>query len=394
MNVSKAKRIEKNIYQRGLNTYQVKMRDGVGGWHIQTFFDARSDASALQKARDFRDLKRVSKNNDTDFQRIEGSALNKRGSSITLGDLLTQYKKEITVSKGDVRTESLRIDMLLRLPISKLPANRVDGEILRDQLESMTFRNEGKKPISDSTKVRYQTLISHVYNIARRKWRHKLDNPVKDMERFQNDPGRNRRLVSGEFEYLYDALLTNVSNANVEMRPIFLLALGTGCRESENITHDWSDFDWEHNSFHISGSRTKNGEARSVPIFQQRAVDCLKKLHKDKGEPKHGLLFKTSQSALIQAFTRAVIRARKKYLSDCKAKDIKPSETYLTNLTFHDLRHEAASYLFEATDLKDLEIMQILGHKDLQTTKRYAHLRSKSLGKRILQNHEQKSTRG
>jgi|GEM_PF-2348992 len=384
MAISKTIRIEKNIYQRGLNTYQVKMRDGIGGWHIQTFFDPKSDSAALQKARDFRDLKRVSKNNDADFQRIEGSALNKRGSSITLGELLTQYKKEITVTKSDIRTESLRIDMLLRLPISKLPASRVDGEILRDQLASMTFRNEGKKPISNSTRVRYQTLVSHVYNIAKRKWRHKLDNPVRDMEKFQNDPGRNRRLVSGEFEYLYDALLANASSANVEMRPIFLLALGTGCRESENITHDWADVDWEHFSFHIHGKRAKNGEARSVPIFQQRAIDCLIKLHKDTGEPKHGPIFKTTQSALIQAFTRAVKRARKQYLADCRTKDVPPSATFLTDLTFHDLRHEAASYLFEATDLKDLEIMQILGHKDLQTTKRYAHLRSKSLGKKIL----------
>jgi len=356
----------------------------MGGWHIQTFFDPRSDSAALQKARDFRDLKRVSKNNDADYQRIEGSSLNKRGSSITLADLLTQYKKEITVTKKDVRTESLRIDMLLRLPISKLPANRIDGKILRDQLSRMTHRNEGKKPISDSTRVRYQTLVSHVYNIAKRKWRHKLDNPVSDMEKFQNDPGRNRRLVAGEFEYLYDALLATASSANVEMRPIFLLALGTGCRESENITHDWSDVDWQHFSFHIHGNRTKNGEDRSVPIFQQRAIDCLIKLHKDKGEPKHGPIFKTTQSALIQAFTRAVKRARKQYLADCTAKDTKPSPTFLTDLTFHDLRHEAASYLFEATDLKDLEIMQILGHKDLQTTKRYAHLRSKSLGKKIL----------
>lgn len=360
------------------------MRDGIGGWHIQTFFDPLSDPAALQKARDFRDLKRISKSHDTDFQRIEGSALNKRGSSILLGELLTQYKKEITPTKGDIRTESLRIDMLLRLPISKLPAGRIDGQVLRDQLASMTFRNEGKKPISDSTKVRYQTLISHVYNIARKKWRHKLENPVKDMDKFTNDPGRNRRLIEGEFEYLYEALLTKVGNANVELRPIFLLALGTGCRESENISHDWSDLDWDHFSFHIDGKRAKNGEARSVPIFQQRAIDCLKKLHKDKGKPKHGPIFRTTQSALIQAFTRAVIRARKKYLADCETKKIKPSPTFLVDLTFHDLRHEAASFLFESTDLKDLEIMQILGHKDLQTTKRYAHLRSKSLGKKIL----------
>ncbi len=377
-------RVEKNIYKRGEHTYQVKMRNGLGGWHIQTFFDPRSDSAALQKARDFRDLKRVSKNTDADYQRIEGSALNKRGSSITLGDLLEQYKKEITVTKKDVRTESLRIDMLLRLPISKLPANRIDGEILRDQLASMTYRNEGKKAISDSTRVRYQTLVSHVYNIAKRKWRHKLDNPVVDMEKFQNDPGRNRRLIAGEFEYLFDALLTNKANANEEMQSIFLIALGTGLRENEILTARWENVDWVHHSLTITADLAKNGEERSVPIFKQNAIDALTMIHQTQKEPKHGLIFKTSQSGLIQSFKRAVKRARRQYISDCSKKDITPSATFLNDLTFHDLRHEAASYLFESTDLKDLEIMQILGHKDLQTTKRYAHLRSKSLGKKIL----------
>lgn len=384
MNNNKAIRVEKNIYNRGLHTYQVKMRDGLGGWHIQTFFDAKSDSAALQKARDYRDLKRVSKNNDTDYQRIEGSALNKRGTTTTLGELLKQYKKEITVTKKDTRTESLRIDMLLRLPISDMPANRVDGEVLRKQLDSMTFRNEGKKPISDSTKVRYQCLISHVYNIAKKKWRHKLENPVRDMQKFTNVAGRERRLINGEFEYLYNSLLSNFSEANTEIRPIFLIALGTGAREKEILTCKWEDVDWVHHSILITSDRAKNGTERSAPIFKQNSIDALTKIHKDQGEPKHGPVFKTTQSALIQAFTRAVKRARKQYLADCSTKDVTPSSTFLTDLTFHDLRHEAASYLFEATDLKDLEIMQILGHKDMQTTKRYAHLRSKSLGKKIL----------
>lgn len=45
----------------------------------------------------------------------------------------------------------------------------------------------------------------------------------------------------------------------------------------------------------------------------------------------------------------------------------------ITNFRFHDLRHSRASYLaMEGCSL--LEIAEVLGHKSVQTTKRYAHL--------------------
>lgn len=381
MDKSKTIRVEKNIYNRGPHTYQVKMRDGFNGWIIQTFFDVKSDSVALQKARDFRDLKRISKNNDQDYKRIEASSANKRILSITFGDLLRQYKNEVTVNKKDVRTEGLRIDMLLRLPIAKLPANRVDGDVVRKQLLQMTFRNQGKKPISDSTKVRYQALISHVYKVARTRWRHSLDNPIQDTEKFTNNKGRDRRLYSDEYEYIRKQL----ENSNPELKIIFILALASGMRQSEIINISWEDIDWEHNSILVDREMAKNGLERTIPIFKQEAIDVLKKFHINSDKPKHGNIFTMSQNAVIQGFRKAIERARGLYVDECLTLEVKPSAKFLINLKFHDLRHEAASYLFENTDLKDLEIMAILGHQDLQTTKRYAHLRSKSLGKKIIE---------
>ena len=377
-------RVEKNIYLRGPNTYQVKMRDGLRGWFTQSFFDPKSDSAALQKARDFKELKRISKSNDDDFKRIEGSSLNKRISTTTFGDLLNQYKKEITPTKKDTRTECLRIDMLLRLPIATLPANRIDGEVVRKQLLKMTYRNEGKKPISDSTKVRYQALISHVYKTARTVWRHKLLNPVEDMQKFTNGQGRDRRLLTGEYDYLIRNLTSNTRAANKELKLIFMLALGTGMREDEILTTKWEDVDWTHHSITVTRDRAKNGRERAVPIFKEDAIQELSTLHSKLNKPKHGSVFATSQGGLIQAFKKAVVRARDAYERDCIKEEKKPNENFLVNLTFHDLRHEAASFLFENSELRDLEIMQILGHQDLQTTKRYAHLKSKQLGKKII----------
>src|SRR5215831_4253490 len=45
----------------------------------------------------------------------------------------------------------------------------------------------------------------------------------------------------------------------------------------------------------------------------------------------------------------------------------------ITNFRFHDLRHSAASYMAMGGATL-LEIAEVLGHKTLQMTKRYAHL--------------------
>jgi integrase len=55
----------------------------------------------------------------------------------------------------------------------------------------------------------------------------------------------------------------------------------------------------------------------------------------------------------------------------------------IADLHFHDLRHEATSRLFENTDLRDVEIASITGHKTMEMLKRYAHLRSAQLATRL-----------
>ena len=54
----------------------------------------------------------------------------------------------------------------------------------------------------------------------------------------------------------------------------------------------------------------------------------------------------------------------------------------ITGLTFHDLRHEATSRLFEK-GLNPMEVAAVTGHKTLQTLKRYTHLRAEDLVHRL-----------
>jgi integrase len=50
----------------------------------------------------------------------------------------------------------------------------------------------------------------------------------------------------------------------------------------------------------------------------------------------------------------------------------------ITNLRFHDLRHEATSRFVEA-GLSDQQVSAITGHKSMQILKRYTHLRNEDL---------------
>ena len=53
------------------------------------------------------------------------------------------------------------------------------------------------------------------------------------------------------------------------------------------------------------------------------------------------------------------------------------------DLKIHDLRHEGISWLFENTNLTDIQISKMTGHLELDTLKRYAKLRPSSIGERL-----------
>ncbi|MGI0135320.1 MAG: tyrosine-type recombinase/integrase, partial [Candidatus Micrarchaeaceae archaeon] len=99
---------------------------------------------------------------------------------------------------------------------------------------------------------------------------------------------------------------------------------------------------------------------RTVPL-SPAALDVLKSL------PRriNGSVFGLSSNAISMAWKRTVKKAN------------------IRGLTFHDLRHEAISRLFEDTNLDMMEIRAISGHKTLQMLARYTHLRTHRLADRL-----------
>jgi len=133
---------------------------------------------------------------------------------------------------------------------------------------------------------------------------------------------------------------------------IRLLAL-TGCRENEILSLRWNDVDFERG--HLRLDDTKTG--KSVRPLGQSAAAVLASLVRIEGNPYvlPGLKAK-GHLVEIKRVWYAVRHAAK-----------------LRELRLHDLRHSFAS-VPAASGESLLVVRSLLGHKNVATTERYAHL--------------------
>lgn len=133
---------------------------------------------------------------------------------------------------------------------------------------------------------------------------------------------------------------------------LVLMALTTGARKGELLGLRWADIDLDRAVATLR--MTKAGTPRVLPLvpnvvaelrrFEAGAKACVFASPRDSSRPF------AIGGRFIEALRVAKIRGA----------------------TFHSLRHSTASYLAQS-GASLLEIAEVLGHRQLQTTKRYAH---------------------
>lgn len=212
-----------------------------------------------------------------------------------------------------------------------------------------------KKPIAPATINRYHAALAAVitWAIKRRIAPKGYVHPCRTIERKTENNERVRFLSDDERGRLLEA-------CRVSRWPLLyllvLLALTTGARKGELLALRWQDIDLERNVAHCS--RSKNGDRKALPLVP--AVASM--LQALQGKP--GALLFSSPRHPDQAF------AFEGAWADALA------EAKIRNFRFHDLRHSCASML-AASGATLLEIADVLGHRQLQMTKRYSHLTTK-----------------
>ena len=181
------------------------------------------------------------------------------------------------------------------------------------------------------------------------------ENPVKRVRRPPSPKSRNRRLVADEAQRLVEAC---ADARNPFLLPAVILAIETAMRQGELISLNWKHINLKKRTAFLPD--TKNGESRGVPL-STTAADILRSLPRSINDQ---VFPGVTGEAVKRAFIRACRRA------------------HIEDFHFHDLRHEATSRLFEK-GLNAIEVASITGHKTLQMLKRYTHLRTEDLVKKL-----------
>ena len=258
---------------------------------------------------------------------------------LSLNDLITKYKNEITPSKKGNEVEHRRLRRLLReKDIMKIPLVRITPPTLA------SFRD---RRLKDGVRTcQYDlVLIRHAWNIACIEWGWNLGkNPVEKIRMPKNNPPRERRLRSGE----YDRLKKASHGTKVwYLWPIIDFAIETGMRRSEILGMKWENIGIDKQRVLLP--LTKNGSSRWVPLTK------LAKVILDQAPRTTDRVFPITDVALRQSWERLRNRAN------------------LINFTFHDLRHEAISRMFEK-GLNVPEVASISGHKTASQLFRYVQV--------------------
>jgi integrase len=137
------------------------------------------------------------------------------------------------------------------------------------------------------------------------------------------------------------------------LEPLVRLALNTACRRGELLKLQWGSVDLEGGYFTVvkqgKGSNKANKQRRV--ILNDDALDVLRRWKKQTGG--HGRVFDIDSPR--RAWLALLKRAK------------------IEEFRFHDLRHDAASQLvMNNVDL--YTVSKVLGHANVATTQKYAHL--------------------
>ena len=203
--------------------------------------------------------------------------------------------------------------------------------------------------LSNATVNRYKSALSVVFSFACRQYE-LPDNPVLHIPSKTENNTKVRYLSNAERGSLFNACKHSTWN---RLYLLVLIAITTGARRGELLNLKWPDLNFDINIAYIENS--KNGQPRALPLTK----DTLKELSKYE-QNKNSLIFCSSVDT-TKPF--CFDKSWKKALEQAGIQDFR----------FHDLRHTTASYLAQS-GASLLEIAEVLGHKQIQVTKRYAHL--------------------
>lgn len=279
-------------------------------------------------------------------------------NSITLGDLIARYRKEVGEGRPFGKNKAAVLAMLQE-KLGHTPLNEISAETINKFVDDRRKAGAGGVTVGIDL-----TYLGGVLKIARTMWKIPVDKDAITEARARlqyigvsmKSKERDRRPSAEEIKQLCDHF-DKKPRQRVPMSALIRFAVASAMRAGEITRLRWDDLNETKRTITIRDRKhptEKNGNDQVVPLLGE-AFDIVM------AQPRTGdLIFPVKEHTISSLFPRA-----------CQALDIK-------DLRFHDLRHEGVSRLFEQGYSIE-QVALVSGHRDWKMLQRYTQLRAEDL---------------
>lgn len=332
----------------GRRSYYIRYVDTHGRTKEKRFADAgiMSLADARNKAKEL--LARLSLGDDPFVEK------NQRRTVPTYRDfILKRYLPYMKTHKRSWRVDEAQ----LRLHILPVLGGLYMDEIKKQHAIELLRQHREEKRLKPSSTNRMLNVAHRTFSCAL-EWEIQgvASNPISAVRKLQENNLRDRYLSNEELRRLIAEL---DGSEHPRIKKIIIMLILTGARRNEVLGAKWCDIDFQNRIWRIEFN--KSGVTRYVPL-STGAIQLLRNVDR-----VPGVDYIFFNPATMQPYVN-IFHAWNRVRKDAGIKDVR----------LHDLRHSYASFLVNQ-GRSIYEVQKILGHSNVKTTQRYAHLSNDTL---------------
>ena len=292
----------------------------------------------------------------------------RKEETLTFGNIWESFYSYSKSNKKSYRDDFFRY----RKHIKPIFADRLIRDITSQEIED--FKTKLLKTLSEQSVCHILGIMRSAYNRIIKSGRYSGKNPVASVS-FPSTNNKNRLRYLTHFE-IDEMLLPMLCESSSSTYDIAYLSVYTGMRANEIFSLRWQDIDIENRTIFIL--ETKNTESRTAYITEG-ILEIFN--NKERGLP-HEYVFPqeivrgaTSKGGWRQALPTTkkneVSKTYFRVVEEIGFNDGIVDSRY--KVCFHTLRHTFGSWL-AIRDESLQTIAELMGHKRISQTMRYAHL--------------------
>lgn len=279
-----------------------------------------------------------------------------------LTEAFERYTQEVAKFTATADATDAQLDRLL----ADLDANTFLHAITDSALAERIARRRGERArrkktlVSNATVNRETELLRRVLRRADKVWKVRVTMPDWKQHLLPEPKERARELSQAEEARLLEHL-------RPDMHPLIRFCCITGARLTAAIRLTWADVDFGAGALRLRlKTRRPEPEIHAVPLIPALTVLLANEkgnhpiyvftyeCRRNRGKRKKGVRYPYSKNGWRKDWKAALAAAK------------------IEDFRFHDTRHTAGSRLTRARGIAVTQ--KLLGHADIATTKRYAHV--------------------